>query len=102
MPPRVKFQKEEIVTTALEIARGMGLAAENCEGMIGYAQLGEGGRGCDRYLATITHLDVVPVGEGWKEDPFTMREREGWIIGRGVMDDKGPSVLCLYALCHGL
>ena len=83
---------------ALEIARGMGLAAENCEGMIGYAQLGEGGRDCKQYLATITHLDVVPVGEGWSADPFTMREREGWIIGRGVMDDKGPSVLCLYAL----
>ena len=83
---------------ALEIARGMGLAAENCEGMIGYAQLGEGGRDCKQYLATITHLDVVPVGEGWSADPFTMRERDGWIIGRGVMDDKGPSVLCLYAL----
>ena len=83
---------------ALEIARGMGLAAENCEGMIGYAQLGEGGRDCEKYLATVTHLDVVPVGEGWSADPFTMREREGWIIGRGVMDDKGPSVLCLYAL----
>ena len=83
---------------ALDMARGMGLAAENCEGMIGYAQLGEGGRDCERYLATITHLDVVPVGEGWSADPFTMREREGWIIGRGVMDDKGPSVLCLYAL----
>ena len=83
---------------ALDMARGMGLAAENCEGMIGYAQLGEGGKDCDRYLATITHLDVVPVGEGWSADPFTMREREGWIIGRGVMDDKGPSVLCLYAL----
>lgn len=84
--------------TALEIARGMGLSTENCEGMIGYAQLGEGGRDCGRYLATITHLDVVPVGEGWSADPFVMREREGWIIGRGVMDDKGPSVLCLYAL----
>ena len=84
--------------TALEIASGMGLATENCEGMIGYAQLGEGGRGCERYLATVTHLDVVPVGEGWSADPFTMREREGWILGRGVMDDKGPSVLCLYAL----
>ena len=83
---------------ALGIARGMGLAAENCEGMIGYAQLGEGGRDCEKYLATVTHLDVVPVGEGWSADPFTMREREGWIIGRGVMDDKGPSVLCLYAL----
>lgn len=80
----------------LEIARELGLQAVNCADKIGYAQLGEGAE--DRYLATITHLDVVPVGEGWEHDPFTMREREGWIIGRGVMDDKGPSVLCLYAL----
>ncbi|MBR3294577.1 MAG: Sapep family Mn(2+)-dependent dipeptidase [Oscillospiraceae bacterium] len=79
---------------ALKIAQELGLDAVNCENYIGYAQLGEG----EDYLATITHLDVVPVGEGWKEDPFTMREREGYIIGRGVMDDKGPSVLCLYAL----
>ena len=78
----------------LKIAQELGLDAVNCDNYIGYAQIGEG----EDYLATITHLDVVPVGEGWKEDPFTMREREGWIIGRGVMDDKGPSVLCLYAL----
>ena len=78
----------------LQIARELGLEAVDCEGRIGYAALGQG----ERYLATITHLDVVPVGDGWKEDPFTMREREGYIIGRGVMDDKGPSVLCLYAL----
>ncbi len=78
----------------LAIARELGLEAVNCENYIGYAQVGEG----EDYLATITHLDVVPVGEGWQADPFTMREREGWIIGRGVMDDKGPSVLCLYAL----
>ena len=80
----------------LEIARELGLKAVNCADKIGYAQLGEGAE--DRYLATITHLDVVPTGEGWEHDPFTMREREGWIIGRGVLDDKGPSVLCLYAL----
>ncbi len=80
----------------LEIARELGLQAVNCADRIGYAQLGEGPE--DRYLATITHLDVVPTGEGWEHDPFTMRERDGWIIGRGVMDDKGPSVLCLYAL----
>ena len=79
----------------LAIARELGLGTVDCEGKLGYAYVGED---CDRYLATITHLDVVPVGDGWKEDPFTMREREGWIIGRGVMDDKGPSVLCLYAL----
>ncbi|MBR5094444.1 MAG: Sapep family Mn(2+)-dependent dipeptidase [Oscillospiraceae bacterium] len=79
----------------LQIARELGLEAVNCEDKIGYALLG----GPDeRYIATITHLDVVPTGDGWEHDPFTMREREGWIIGRGVMDDKGPSVLCFYAL----
>ena len=78
----------------LQIARELGLDAVDCEGKMGYAALGQG----DNYLATITHLDVVPTGDGWTEDPFTMREREGYIIGRGVMDDKGPSVLCLYTL----
>ena len=79
---------------ALAIARELGLEAVDCEGYIGYAALGHG----DKYLATITHLDTVPAGEGWTGDPLTLRERDGWIMGRGVMDDKGPSVLCLYAL----
>lgn len=78
----------------LKLAGELGLRTVNCEDHIGYAQIGEG----EEYLATITHLDVVPTGEGWSADPFAMREREGYIIGRGVMDDKGPSVLCLYAL----
>lgn len=79
---------------ALEISRELGLETRDFEGRMGCAMTGEG----DRYLATITHLDVVPAGDGWSGDPFSMREREGYIIGRGVMDDKGPSVLCLYAL----
>ena len=87
-----------VLDTALEMARSMGFETRNCENMIGYAQLGQGGIDCDKYISTITHLDIVPVGEGWTSDPFTMREREGYIIGRGVQDDKGPSVLCLYAL----
>ena len=77
----------------LEIAGELGLEAHNCEDRMGYAQVGQG----TDYLATITHLDVVP-SVGWAEDPFTLRRREGYIIGRGVLDDKGPSVLCLYAL----
>ena len=84
----------EVLEQALEIASGMGLETRNCEGYLGYASYGSG----DEYIATITHLDVVPAGDGWLADPFTMREREGWLIGRGVMDDKGPSVLCLYML----
>lgn len=78
----------------LQIAEELGLKAVNCENRMGYAALGEG----KRYLATITHLDVVPAGEGWPADPFTLREQDGYLLGRGVIDDKGPSVLCLYAL----
>lgn len=84
----------EALGLGLEIAKELGLAVRNCEDRIGYAQIGD----AEDYLATITHLDVVPAGEGWKGDPFVLREREGYLIGRGVMDDKGPSVLCLYAL----
>ena len=81
---------------ALELAEKMGLATRNCEGYIGYAELP--GADPEKYLATICHVDVVPAGEGWDADPFTMRRQNGWILGRGVMDDKGPMVTTLYAL----
>ena len=79
----------------LAIARELGLGTKNCENRIGYAYIGSEE---DKYLATITHLDIVGAGDGWLADPFVMREREDYILGRGVMDDKGPSVICLYAL----
>lgn len=84
----------EALSVGLRIASELGLETVNCDDMIGYAKLGD----AEDYLATITHLDVVPAGEGWTGDPFRLRERDGFLIGRGVMDDKGPSVLCLYAL----
>lgn len=84
----------EALKVAFEIARELGLETVSFEGKMGCAMTGAG----DKYLATITHLDIVPAGDGWSGDPFTLREREGYMIGRGVMDDKGPSVLCLYAL----
>ncbi len=39
-----------------------------------------------------------PVGNGWTADPFKMRIQDGWLLGRGVADDKGPMVATLYAL----
>ena len=90
------IESKRALDCGLQIAEELGLATVNCENRIGYASVGEDhGQG---YLATITHLDVVPAGDGWSSDPFTLREREGFLLGRGVMDDKGPSVLCLYAL----
>ena len=82
---------------ALEIAAELGLDTHNAEGYIGWAQTGPITDG-QKYLATITHTDVVPEGNGWDADPYTVRVRDGWLLGRGVADDKGPSILCLYAL----
>ncbi len=82
---------------ALEIAADLGLATHNADGYIGWAETGPVADG-QKYLATITHCDVVPEGNGWDADPYTVRVRDGWLLGRGVADDKGPAVLTLYAL----
>lgn len=44
------------------------------------------------------HLDVVPAGHDWKYKPFAPVIDKGFLIGRGVRDDKGPAVAALYAL----
>ncbi len=84
------------LTETLTIAARLGLATKNCENYIGYAEVA--GSDPDKYLATICHVDVVPVGNGWNSDPFEMVLRDGWMIGRGVADDKAPMIACLYAL----
>ena len=55
---------------ALEIAAELGLDTHNAEGYIGWAQTGPIADG-QKYLATITHTDVVPEGNGWDADPYT-------------------------------
>src|SRR5699024_12043674 len=51
----------------------------------------------EKETALLGHLDVVPEGDGWSHDPYDMIEKDGYIYGRGVADDKGPTVLGLYA-----
>ena len=80
---------------ALEIAARLGYETSDDEGYVGIADIS--GADPSRQLATIAHVDVVPAGPGWATDPYRMERREGWLLGRGVIDDKGPAVLSLYA-----
>ncbi|MBC7189944.1 M20 family metallopeptidase [Candidatus Aerophobetes bacterium] len=41
-------------------------------------------------FAIISHMDVVPPGEGWDFDPFSPIVKDGKIYGRGAVDNKGP------------
>lgn len=84
----------EALDAALSIAQRLGYHVSDDEGYVGMAEIpGE----LTKQIATIAHVDVVPAGPGWNTNPFKMERREGWLLGRGVIDDKGPAVLSLYA-----
>ena len=55
---------------ALEIADELGLDTFNADSYIGWAETGRIADG-QNFLATITHTDVVPEGNGWDADPYT-------------------------------
>ena len=52
----------------------------------------------EKNIAILAHADVVPVGTGWPQDPFTVLEKDGTVYGRGVADDKGPLLSAYYGL----
>ena len=49
-------------------------------------------------ITIMAHADVVPTGDGWKQNPFVVRETKTHLYGRGVADDKGPCLAAYYAL----
>lgn len=78
----------------LDTARELGFAVHNMDEQVGWCEYGEG----DEMVAVLSHLDIVPEGEGWTVPPYEGRVVDGKIYGRGTMDDKGPAVCSLYAL----
>ena len=80
---------------ALDIARHWNFSICDCGGYVGYAEL-EGAT--DTQIGIIGHVDVVPAGPGWSVNPYALTVREGYLLGRGVLDDKGPLLVALHAL----
>lgn len=80
---------------ALAIARRMGFEVHDCEGRIGYADLPGSS---SKQVGIIGHVDVVPAGPGWHFEPYSVTRKDGFLLGRGVMDDKGPIVTALHAV----
>jgi succinyl-diaminopimelate desuccinylase len=50
-----------------------------------------------RQIGIIGHVDVVPAGPGWHFPPYDLTLRDGYLIGRGTSDDKGPLLAALWA-----
>ncbi len=84
----------DVLSAALAIAEKLGFKTSNCDNYMGSADFSD----AEPYLGILTHLDVVPAGDGWKSDPFCAKITDDKIIGRGAIDDKGPMIAALYAM----
>lgn len=78
----------------LSTCKKFGFRTENLNNKVGFAEIGDG----DSIIGVLVHLDVVPAGDGWHYEPFAATLDGDRIYGRGVIDDKGPAVACIYAI----
>lgn len=82
------------IDKAMELAARYDLKAKNVDYYAMHIELGEG----EENAVVMDHLDVVPEGEGWVGDPYTMVIHDGKAWGRGVSDNKGPAIVALHCL----
>lgn len=89
----------EVLRAFLDEAKAKGFRTGVEGERIGWVEFGEG----DRLFGILCHLDVVPVGDGWDSDPFTLAFRADEtgreaMYGRGIVDDKGPACASFFAM----
>lgn len=87
----------QVLDEATAIAEEYGLHVENHEYYCGSC-LVKGNSEHAKRVGMFSHLDVVPLGEDWNYPPLRCTLKDGFLIGRGVGDNKGPSICALYAL----
>lgn len=74
-----------------DTAHVMGFSTHNEGGYYVTATIGEG-----EEFGILGHVDVVPFAAGWSASPLGEIKND-IIFGRGILDDKGPMISCLYA-----
>ena len=78
----------------LNKAASYGLSVSEYNGYYGIVELGKG----DKMFGVLCHLDTVGVGEGWSVEPFALTQKDGYLYGRGIVDNKGVAVVMLHVL----
>lgn len=78
----------------LNVGKKLGFEVENFDNYAGHIDFGTG----EETLGIVGHVDVVPEGSGWDYPPFSGKIVDNKMYGRGTLDDKGPLMICLYAM----
>lgn len=85
----------EALREMLSIGEREGMRSVSVDGMAGYIEYGpETGE----IFGILSHLDVVPEGNGWTYSAFEPVLEDDLLYGRGTSDDKGPAIAAFYAL----
>jgi len=101
----IACRSDEDATQALEcalsIAERLGFETANDSNIIGIADWRAGNTTAAAprpQHALICHTDTVAAGPGWDVEPFALTRQGDYLLGRGILDDKGPLVVTLHAL----
>ena len=84
----------ECLLQAMNLAETLGFHTEVWQDQVGIAAI-DGRR---EYIGIAGHLDVVDLNGTWTYDPFQATIADGKIYARGILDNKGPMLACLYAV----
>lgn len=77
----------------LDVCKEAGMETKDVEGYAGHAEFGAGAE----LVGILSHVDVVPEGDGWSVPPYEGRIVDGKLIARGAIDDKGPTMAAIFA-----
>lgn len=86
----------ECLSETLGIAKSLGFKVVDGDGYYGYADIGEG----QDLFGILGHLDIVPYDNTWSAPPLSGNIVDGYMYGRGMQDDKVPTLMCLYAVAE--
>ena len=85
----------DVLLEAERIASGYGFECNNPEDRYLLVRFGRNG---GKKIGVFNHMDVVPEGTGWEHEPYRCVLENGFLVGRGVADNKGAGMASLYAL----
>lgn len=86
---------KQALELVVKVGRSYGFKTGIINDAAAYVQWGDDD---DHYIGIFGHLDVVPAGTNWSMPPFDLTKRGDRFYGRGILDNKGPSMACLYGM----
>lgn len=83
-----------VLAKAKELSEDYGFKVKNLDNYCLVANIGDE----DEKIGILGHLDVVPCGNDWNYPPYKLTVEGDLLLGRGVLDDKGPLWASVFAV----